>query len=206
MHVLAEITNADGSNIGANTAGSINLPLHTMFREILVEVNGRNGSDTSLLYPYRAYLETLLNYSKDSQDTRLLCEGWTKDSSGTMGITEVAGAIGGLNTRSVYFATNTVVDLVDRIYLHVFHQDRLIPSGVDLHMKLIPAADSFVCKFAAPAAGATKQLQNGHLARGSYYPHEAAYHQGPKGALGAPSSPKCVDALFSRSGKAIPAN
>ena len=74
LHVLAKITNANGSNIGANTAGPINLPLHSMFREISVELNGRNLSDTSPLYPYRAYLETLLNFSKETQDTRLQCE------------------------------------------------------------------------------------------------------------------------------------
>ena len=32
LHVLAKITNAEGSNIGANTAGPINLLLHSMFR------------------------------------------------------------------------------------------------------------------------------------------------------------------------------
>ena len=64
LHVLAQITNADVSNIGANTAGPINFPLHSMFREISVELNGRNVSDTSPLHPYRAYLQTLLNYSK----------------------------------------------------------------------------------------------------------------------------------------------
>ena len=61
LHVLAKIINADGSNIGANTAGPINLPLHSMFREISVELNGQNVSDNGPLYPYRAYLETLLN-------------------------------------------------------------------------------------------------------------------------------------------------
>ena len=70
LHVLAKITNADGSNIGANTAGPINLPLHSMFREISVKLNGRNVSDTSRLYQYRPYLETLLNFSKETQDTR----------------------------------------------------------------------------------------------------------------------------------------
>ena len=67
LHVLAKITNADWSNIGANTAVPINLPLHSMFREISVELNGRNVDDTSPIYPYRAYLETLLNYSKETR-------------------------------------------------------------------------------------------------------------------------------------------
>ena len=157
LHVLAKIIYSDGLNIGANTAGPINLPLHSMFREIFVKLNGRNVSDTSPLYPYRACLETLLNFSKETQDTRLQCEGWTKDSSENMGITEVAGANAGLNTRAVTFSTSTVVELVGRPHLDVLNQDRLIPPAIDLHMKLIPAADSFVCKSAAFGAGAAQQ-------------------------------------------------
>ena len=64
LHVLGRITNADGSNIGSNTAGPVNLPLHSMFREISVEINGRNVSDTTPLYPYRPYIETLVNLAR----------------------------------------------------------------------------------------------------------------------------------------------
>ena len=42
LHVIAKITKADGTNIDANTAASINLTLHSMFREIGLEFNGRN--------------------------------------------------------------------------------------------------------------------------------------------------------------------
>ena len=202
LHVLVKITNEDGSNIGANTADPINLPLHSMFREISLELNGRNVSDTSPLYPFRAYLETLLNFSKETQDTRLQCEGWTKDSSGNMGVTEVAGTNAGLNTRAVTFATSIVVELVGRHYLDVFHQDRLIHSVIDLRMKLIPAADSFVCKSAAPGEGAAQQNYKMAIQRGSYYQHQTAYKHGPKGSHGAPPSPQYADALFTRPGQA----
>ena len=52
LHVLAKITNADETNIDANTAAPINLTLHSMFREISLEFNGRNVRNTSQLYPY----------------------------------------------------------------------------------------------------------------------------------------------------------
>ena len=53
LHLIAKITKADGTNIDANTAAEINLTLHSMFREIGLEFNGRNVGDTSQLYPYR---------------------------------------------------------------------------------------------------------------------------------------------------------
>ena len=74
-----------------------------------------------------------------------------------MGVTEFAGANAGLNTRAVTFATSTVVELVGRPHLDVLNQHRLISPAIDLHMKLIPAAYSFVCKSAAPGAGTVQQ-------------------------------------------------
>ena len=65
LHVLAKITKADGTNIDADTAASINLMLHLMFREIDLELNNRNVGDTSQLYPYRSHLESLLNFCKE---------------------------------------------------------------------------------------------------------------------------------------------
>ena len=69
LHVLAKITKAAGTNIDANTAAPINLTLHSMFHEIGVELNSRNVGDTSQLYPYRSFVESLLNYSKKTQET-----------------------------------------------------------------------------------------------------------------------------------------
>ena len=67
LHVLVKITKADGTNIDAKTASPINLTLHSMFREIGLELNGRNVGDTSQLYPYRSHLETLLNFRRKSK-------------------------------------------------------------------------------------------------------------------------------------------
>ena len=75
LHVLVTITKADKTNIDANTAAPINQTLNSMFREIKLELNNRNVVDTSQLYPYRSHLETLLNFSKEIQETCLLSEG-----------------------------------------------------------------------------------------------------------------------------------
>ena len=74
LHVLAKITKAHGTNIDANTAGLINLTLHSMFREIGLELNGRNVGDMIQLYPNRSHLESaqLLQWT---QETRFLSTG-----------------------------------------------------------------------------------------------------------------------------------
>ena len=81
LHVIAKITKADGTNIGANTAALINLTLHSKFREIGLEFNNRNVGDTSQLSLSPGKFAQL---SKEVQETCLLSEGWTKDTSGHM--------------------------------------------------------------------------------------------------------------------------
>ena len=108
-----------------------------------MELNGRSVSDPNQLYPYRAYLETLLNYSKETQETRLLTEGWVRDTANQLAVTAANGDNRGLATRATMFAESKTVELVGRPHLDVFQQDRLISPGVDLHMKLVPAANNF---------------------------------------------------------------
>ena len=152
--VIAKITIADETNIDANTAAPINLTLHSMFREIGLKFYCQNVGDTSQLYPYHSVLESLLNLCKEVQDTRLLSEGLTKDTSGQMNVTDLRGNNVGLNARAAIFAISTFVEIIGRRHLDVFHQERRIPPNIDFHMKLISSPNDIVCKSAAPAANA----------------------------------------------------
>ena len=90
--------------------------------------------DTSQIYPYRSHQDSLLNFCKEVQKTRLLCEGWTENITGHIGVTAVYGNNAGFNARAATFARSTVVKLVGRLHLNVFHQKRLISPRHDLHM------------------------------------------------------------------------
>ena len=107
--MIAKITKADVTNIDGNTAAPINLTLYSIFREIGLEFNGRNVGDTIQHYPYRSVLESLLNFCKEVQETRLLSEGWTKDTNGHMNVTAVGKNNAGLNAFAVLFAKSTLV-------------------------------------------------------------------------------------------------
>ena len=58
------MTKVDKTNMEPTTGAIINLALHSLFREVSVEMNGNTVSDPNRLYLNQAYLETLLNYSK----------------------------------------------------------------------------------------------------------------------------------------------
>ena len=74
-----------------------------------------------------------------------------------MNVTAVGGNNAGLNARAATFARRTLVELIGRSHLDVFHYERLIPPNIDLHMKLIPSPNDFVYKLAAPAANAQQE-------------------------------------------------
>jgi len=74
-----------------------------------------------------------------------------------MTVTIADGNNTGLKDRATMFSQSKVVELVGRPHVDVFQQDRLIPPGIDLHMKLVPAANNFVCKSAAPGGGGAQE-------------------------------------------------
>ena len=101
LHLRVKMTKADGNNMTAATGAIINLQLHSLFREVSVELNGRSVNDPNQMYPYRAYHKTLLNYSKETQ---LLCEGWVRDTANQLAVTAAGGDNRKLATRATMFA------------------------------------------------------------------------------------------------------
>ena len=174
-----------------------------MFRKIGLELNGRNVGDTSQLYPYRSHLESLLNFCKEVQETNLLCERCTKDTTGHMGVTAVGGNNAGLNARASTFARSTVVELVGHPHLDVCHQESLIPPKINLQTKLIQSTNNFVCKSAAPGQGVQqKTLQVNYPERQSHYSNQEAHKHCSWRDHGSSREPKYGASLFARPNEA----
>ena len=158
--VRAKITIANGTEMDNNVrAASVNLLLHSLFREISATLNDTPASGQIPLYPYRAYMETILNYSEETQTTRLLSEGRAKVTAEQMAVTDYAGANTGLRNRATRFAANAVIELVNRPHLDIFHQSLIIPPGISLRIKLLHSANQFVCICTPPACQNAVQVQ-----------------------------------------------
>ena len=66
------MTDAAGGDNAANVEiGPSNNPLHSVFSNVDIELGGKLLSDPNGLYPYRAYIETLLSYSKEARCSRI---------------------------------------------------------------------------------------------------------------------------------------
>ena len=147
VEVKVKLTKDDATDIGVDdVVGPVNDLFNSLFSTVELEVAGVLVTEPNTKYPYRAMIENLINYGKDVQDTRLLCEGWTKDTSGQMGITDPTGDNAGLKTRTTWFTLSKTVTLCGRPHLDHFHQEKLIPPSVDLKLRLVPNSHKFLLK------------------------------------------------------------
>lgn len=86
LYVKVQIVNNDGTPLDENDiVAPSNLFLHSLFSKVEVKLNGRQiCSMNNYIYPYRAMLETLLNYGKEAKSSHLECELYYKDTAGAM--------------------------------------------------------------------------------------------------------------------------
>ena len=144
--VRLQVLKKDGSNMPAADdckTGTVNSLLHSLFKEVTVQLNGKTVSDPSNMYPYRAYLETLINSSEEVQKYRLQAEGWHKDKHDKMNEAEPADNTG-LVERRKYCAESPEIVLIGRPHLDIFHIDKLLPPGIDMSIKFLPNDDKFI--------------------------------------------------------------
>ena len=92
-------------------------------------------------YPYRAYLETLLNYDTGAKSTHLQNGLWFKDSAGDFDTLTVDNT--GFNIRQTLTARSQEIVMMGRLHSDFFRQDRFLLNGVEMGIKLIRSRDAF---------------------------------------------------------------
>ena len=125
LHVKAKITAADGANLGADVqVGPVNLWLHALFSQVEVFLNNKLVTPSSTAYPYRAYIETILNFSKDAKDSHLTSALFYKDKAGKMDsvnpLAEEADVNTGLKERHAHTRQSRSVAMEGRIHFDLF--------------------------------------------------------------------------------------
>lgn len=120
-----------------------NLFMHSLFSQIDVSLNERTISSSSNTYPYRAYIETLLNYGSDYKKSFLTSECFYKDTAGHMQENDPTKLNEGLKKRGSMISKSKVIDMIGNLHCDIFYQDRLLLNMVDLKIKLIRSKPEF---------------------------------------------------------------
>ena len=157
LHVQVKVTRANGTPIDAGEpVGPVNNWLHSLFSNVDLSLNGTLVTSSSFnSYPYRSYIEALLSYGVDAKSTQLTNQLWYKDKASRMHNAELAAGPDpnpGFVTRRDYIAGSRVVDMMGRLHVDMFLQDKFLINGVDVKLRLVRSKPSF----ALIAAGNTE--------------------------------------------------
>ncbi|XP_069072106.1 uncharacterized protein F54H12.2-like [Pleurodeles waltl] len=81
LHLVCKITKANGTNIEADAkVPPIAYPIATMFNQVDINLGDRLVMQNDNMYTYRAYIESILNYSCEALDTQLSAGLFYKDT------------------------------------------------------------------------------------------------------------------------------
>ena len=134
----------DGSLVEDNDVtdfSTVNLFPHSIFSQVDLEVDGVNLASQDNLYPYKAYLETLLTYGHDAKFSHLTTSHFMKDTANHFE-SGLDGNIGYIN-RQKYVKGSKLFDFCINPHIDFFHTPRLLPSGVCMKLKLVRTNDAF---------------------------------------------------------------
>jgi hypothetical protein len=150
VELKVKVVDAAGANLAATDAvAPTNLFLHSLFANVSINLCGKEITEKDSLYPYRAYLETLLSYNQNVLETRGVGEGWHKDKHDLMN--SVALAVqqgqpdpnpGWIERRKTILQSRTVT-LIGRPHLDMFHQNLDLPPGCPMIIRFTPSTSAF---------------------------------------------------------------
>jgi hypothetical protein len=122
--------------------GPVNNFLHSLFSQVQVRIGNTEVENTNSNYPYRAYLESLLCYSKEQKETFLQNEMFYKDTAGSMDDTLFANK-GLVARRERYTDQAGVFQMKGRLKSDIFSMNRYILPQVNLQIVLTRANANF---------------------------------------------------------------
>jgi hypothetical protein len=146
LKLRLKVTDAANANLGANDpVAPVNLLLHSLFANVTVTLCGKEITEKDSLYPYRAYLETLLTYSQEVLKTRAITEGWAKDDGPLMNNITLAVQANQPDPNSGFVERRRTIlqsrafTLIGRPHVDLFHQNLDIPPDCKMVIRFTPS-------------------------------------------------------------------
>ena len=130
MKVKCKITKANGQYLAeADKVSVINCPVSSLFSQADILLGGKVILSSTNTYPHRAYIETLLNCSKEKEYAP--CLGFLyKDTAGHFDDLDPISDNSGLNKRHEFGKLSKTMFLQGRVHSDIFNQGKLLLNGL----------------------------------------------------------------------------
>ena len=144
LHCKVRITDSKGANLAPEIViAPVNNFLHSLWAQVDISFNNTLVTSSENTYPYRAYLENLLEYGRNAKKSQLTTQLYYRDTSHHFEDLKQDGKNSGFITRYHFAKTSKVLDLIGRLHSDVFHMDQYLLNGVDIKIRLLKSSEAF---------------------------------------------------------------
>ena len=154
LYLRGKLLKQNGSATKADTKlAPTNMFLHSLIRnvDVLVGNNQQKIMECNDLYPYKAAIETMLNYGTDAKNSMLQSLMFYKDTAGSMD--SVTDGNAGLIQRNLCSHTSKEFEVFGPLHVGLFFQEKYLLSGTKVDFYINRTSPSF---YLSANAGAEK--------------------------------------------------
>ena len=152
LYLKFKVLKADGKDIeAADKVGVNNLPIASLFQDVSLTIGESQIEGGQMSYPYRAYLDTVMQFQPHAQFTQMQAYGWFKDDAGKFD----DETNNGFKNRSKMIAGSKECEIMGPVFLDLMKQERYLISQTGMRLKFIPSKP----EFALNAYGATNDFK-----------------------------------------------
>lgn len=143
IYVKLRVKKADGSSLAlTEKTGPVNLFLQALFSS--TEVSLQNKVTITCNYnPYRAMIQTLLNFGQDATSSQVNSQLFIMDKAGSTSVVDPSGSNNGLFERSKFIKGSKTLDLQGPIFHDLATSSRYIINQTDVKLKLYRSSPAF---------------------------------------------------------------
>lgn len=144
LYMKCRILKPDGQPVeNTDKTAFVNIPHSSVFRQANLFLQQKEiDPGVGINYAYKAYIDALLNHS-DGKMTEMTSQLFYQDVGELDSTDPIEGMNPGLGQRYVYTRDGQHVELEGPLAVDFMKQERYIPNGVEMNLRLTPNSDAF---------------------------------------------------------------
>ena len=135
-----KIKRTDAKAFDANdNVAFVNLPIASVFQDVFLKIGDTQVEGGQHVYPYNAYLSSLLQFHPSAKQTHMQAWGWNEDTPGKFD----SDANDGAKFRAEETKSGKIWEIMGPLFLDLTRQPRYLLPNTHLRLKLLPAKAEF---------------------------------------------------------------
>ncbi len=140
IHIKFKITKKTGAAIDDDDeVGLNNLAIATLFKDAILTIGDTQVEGGQQIYPYLAYLHTVMQFQPQAQLSHMTLQGWVRDEATKFDV----NLNDAFKDRQKWTEKGKVCELYGPLFFDLCQQSRPIISQTDLRIKLVPNKTDF---------------------------------------------------------------